>query len=240
MNFYGQGYAWHLPFRFPRFDIVTKTVTINKRVGFPYRIAADPFITKSVWNKVGLVNEGFYNHLPKLIKRYEEGKINTGIIYSISGTDDEIATMVKALNFVVRNNFIKLKGIELNYSCPNVKDNANITIPRSDKKLPLYLKLNARQNPYEYSGIERVKEIRLNSLSVGYGGVSGRLAQQENWEFIRKYHNNFKIAGASWVDEEDICTLYNMGVRSFGIGSVIMLNPLLVQKLEDIKDDLQL
>ena len=40
--------------------------------------------------------------------------------------------------------------------------------------------------------------------------------------------------------KEDICTLYNMGVRSFGIGSAIVLNPLLVQKLVDIGDDLEL
>ncbi len=124
-------------------------------------------------------------------------------------------------------------GIELNFSCPNVSDKDNKKIPQS--RHPLYLKLRWDQNPYDYD-LSKIKGIRLNTVPMYKGGVGGKPAQKYNWDFIKKYHHlqeqGISIAGASWLDIDNIRYLHDTyGITEFGIGSVILLNPIFVEKL---------
>ena len=126
---FGNGYIWHklLGFNFPSFPIITKTITLKPKTGYPYAII---LTGKSVFNHVGHHNLGFEYFLRN---HYRED-----LIVSISGTDDEIEYMVGVLD-----NY-KLGGIQLSFSCPNVQNNKNKLIPKSNHDL--YLKLNYLQD----------------------------------------------------------------------------------------------
>jgi len=94
--------------------IIVKGTTLRERQGNPYpRMAETP---SGMLNAVGLQNKGvkyFINHIYPTVK-----DINTNIIVNLSGStlDDyiEAAEMLNELDLI--------PGIELNISCPNVKE----------------------------------------------------------------------------------------------------------------------
>ena len=220
---YGEGYAWHSMFgSFPDFPIVTKTFTLKKKKGTPWKILWLPGIGESTWNKVALHNPGLEN----VVKDYDS--CFKDIIVSIHGTDGEIQVMCDTLDPC------DIKGIELNYSCPNVANKMNKRIPETDH--PLYLKLNYTQNPTHYD-LDRIERINLNSIPTRYGGISGKYAQQYNWKYIEKWREKIEtpISGCSWVCEDDIRYLHNvLKCEYIGIGSQMLTIPSLIQDLPEI------
>jgi dihydroorotate dehydrogenase (NAD+) catalytic subunit len=94
--------------------IVVKGTTLLHREGNPYpRMAETP---AGMLNAVGLQNKGvdyFINDIYPRIKGY-----NTGIFVNVSGStlEDYVATAEKL------NELTHIPGIELNISCPNVKE----------------------------------------------------------------------------------------------------------------------
>jgi len=212
MGLRGEGYWWHklVGFRPPPFPAVTKTLTLNRKVGLPFAILP---IGHSVYNRVSLHNPGYYEWL--LLWRPD-------LVVSLHGTDDEIAEMVRGLNRM------DCAGIELNFSCPNVRSPGNKRIPES--RHPLYLKLSHADDPHRYD-LSRVREIRLNSVPVRFGGVSGKGAQKANWAFIER-HRDLPVAGCSWTTRDDILRLHEYyGCTSFGIGAVMLVNRRLVTEI---------
>lgn len=211
---YGEGRSWHKYFNFPKFPIVTKTLTIKPKIGCPFAILKSG---KTVWNRVSLhnigIDEWYYKHYVC---------INDNIV-SIAGTDDEVQEMVKWLNN------IGAYSIELNFSCPNVKSFKNKRIPESHK--PLYLKLNHLQDPYDYD-LDKIIGIRLNSVPKFYGGISGKMAQQYNWPWIEKFNKEgLNVVGSSCVCVDDLKHMEAIGCKEIGIGSMILINPKLVEGL---------
>jgi hypothetical protein len=210
MGYGGEGYFWHKIFnlKFPKFSIVTKTITLKENRGYPYFVI---HLGNSVYNHNALDNKGFIYWL--------NNYYNSDLILSIHGTDDEIDKMV-----VEMENY-PLKGIELNYSCPNVKSPQNKKIPKS--KHDLYLKINCNQDPYFYE-LDKIKQIRLNSVPMFGGGISGKMAQKYNWDFIGRF-SELNIAGCSFINKNDIIKLHEYyGINDFGIGSVMLINPKLI------------
>jgi len=112
---YGTGRYWHKYYKFPKLNRVTKTITLEPKLGIPFAVIK---FGNSVWNKVGLHNIGmkkFYlDLLPELIL-YTDPE---DLIISLAGTDDDIDDMVR----IIDRGSIPVGGIELNFSCPNVKD----------------------------------------------------------------------------------------------------------------------
>ncbi len=94
--------------------IVVKGTTLHHREGNPYpRMAETP---SGMLNAVGLQNKGvdyFVNDIYPRIKHY---KTNTFVNVSGSTIEDYIATAEKI------NELDNIPGIELNISCPNVKE----------------------------------------------------------------------------------------------------------------------
>ena len=94
--------------------IFVKGTTIRERQGNPYpRMAETP---SGMLNAVGLQNKGvdyFIEHIYPTIK-----DIDTNIIVNVSGStiEDYVETAEKL------NSLIKIPAIELNISCPNVKE----------------------------------------------------------------------------------------------------------------------
>jgi len=218
---YGNGYWWHRFFNFPKLPLVTKTLTIVPKKGHRWAILPllIPCIGKSVFNKVALDNIGIYNWavLPDI-----------NVIVSIAGTDYEIQIMIKLLE-----NY-SIDGIELNVSCPNVKSYKNKIIPQTEH--PLYLKLNHKQDPYTYD-LDKIDGIRLNSVPLNIGittiGGSGKIAQKKNWGFIERYNKEgLNVAGCSFTSFDDIKRLEDLGCKEIGIGSIILTNPALVERIK--------
>ncbi len=212
---YGFGYKWHKKYNFPNYPRVTRTLTWNKRTGLPFAIVK---YGDSVWNRVSLHNIGIFNWLRDYIP-------GPNIIVSIVGYDAQIENML----YLFEDMKLNVGGVELNFSCPNVKDFNNVTVPKT--KFPLYLKLNHTQNPYNYD-LTNVAGIRLNSVPALIGGLSGKVAQKKNWEWIEKYiSGGLNIAGCSFTSIDDIMTLLKMGCKEIGIGSIIMTNPRLIEQI---------
>jgi len=214
MGYDGNGWFWHnfLKYKFPKYPFVTKTITLNPKRGISFAVIP---LGKSVWNKIMLRNPGIVYWIDNYYPKVENTK---DMIVSIHGTDEEIQEMCNLIDG------FDIKGIELNFSCPNVKNPRNKIIPKT--KHYLYLKLSYNQNPNIYD-MNRIKEIHLNSVNMFGGGVSGKLAQRYNWEFIKK-HNEFNVSGSSWVELDDIKRLEDIGCKNIGIGSVILTNPKLL------------
>jgi dihydroorotate dehydrogenase len=218
---YGYGYKWHYKYNFPSYPRVTRTLTWDKRTGLPFAIVK---YGESVWNKVSLHNIGIFNWLH--MYHYRPW---VNIIVSIAGYDAQIANML----YLFEDMKLNIAGVELNFSCPNIKGFNNVTTPKT--RFPLYLKLNHTQNPYDYD-LDNVAGIRLNSVPTLIGGLSGKAAQKKNWEWIEKYANDGfndgpSVAGCSFTSIDDIMTLSKMGCREIGIGSIIMTNPRLVEQI---------
>jgi len=212
MGFDSNGYWWHRYFNFPKFQTVTKTVTLDKKIGYPFAII---HLYNSIWNHVGLHNKGIVYWLNK--------QYNPNTILSIAGTDSKVQVICDLLEEV------ELAGIELNFSCPNVEHFANKRIPISRHKLQL--KLNCYQDPYQFD-LSKIERISLNSIPGFAGGLSGKLAQKKNWNFIKKFRREgLPIAGCSITRAEDIKKLEDLGCNEVALGSILLTNPWLVQNL---------
>lgn len=220
---YGKGYWWHRFFDFPKLPLVTKTLTIVPKKGHRWAILPSTFILpgigKSVFNKVALDNIGIY---------YWAVLPNINVIVSLAGPDEDIDLMVRWLK-----NY-SIDGIELNYSCSNVKSYNNKLIPKTEH--PLYLKLNHLQDPYAYD-LDRINGIRVNSVPLNIGittiSVSGKMAQKKNWEFIEKYNKEgLNVAGCSFTSVDDIKRLEDMGCKEIGIGAIMLIKPSLVERID--------
>jgi dihydroorotate dehydrogenase len=221
---YGEGRKWHKYYNFPKLPMVTKTLTWRPKIGIPFAILKNG---NSVWNRVGLHNIGFFNWFRKYYLEWSDD-FRKNIILSVAGTDRQIESMIEIFEAVDDWN---IGGIEINCSCPNVKSYHNIIIPKT--KIPLYLKLNHKQDPYDYD-LDNITGIRLNSVPKYFGGVSGKAAQKYNWVFIKKLnHEGLNISGCSVTSLDDIKTLEDLGCKDIGIGSIMLTNPSIVEGLGD-------
>ena len=93
--------------------IIVKGTTLNHREGNPYpRMAETP---SGMLNAVGLQNKGVDYFVEKIYPKIKD--INTNMIVNVSGSD--IESYVKTAERI--NELDKIPAIELNISCPNVK-----------------------------------------------------------------------------------------------------------------------
>lgn len=94
--------------------ILVKGTTLHKREGNPYpRMAETP---SGMLNAVGLQNKGVNYFVKQIYPRIKD--INTNIIVNVSGST--IDDYVKTAEII--NELDKIPAIELNISCPNVKE----------------------------------------------------------------------------------------------------------------------
>jgi len=217
---YGKGRWWHKFYNFPDFPRVTKTLTLVPILGSPFLVAR---IGKSVWNRVGLNNIG----ISKWIDEYKHYKKLDNIIVSLAGSDDDIEMMAEWVDI------LNIRGIELNFSCPNYMSFGNKKIPYS--RHPVYLKLNYCQRAEDYD-LDKVRGIRMNSMPAKYFGAwSGEKAQTVNWARVGLYNFlGINTAGCSFYDMKDIRMLEEwQGCKEIGIGSTILTNPRLVEGLKN-------
>jgi dihydroorotate dehydrogenase len=241
MGFYGEGYFWHKFYKFPNnFPVVSKTITLYKNKGLPFTILP---LGDSVWNKYGLHNDGMGMWLKKYADYVERKYYKQIDICSISGSFPELSSMIHTLS-----KYYNIRALEINLSCPNSNtDYDDIDLEKLFSKmdnltdLTIYLKVRYDFDVERIKGLP-VKRIHLNSVPGRYiGSWSGKKAQELNWGFIENYQGKPdipEIAGVSWVRRGDIHKLFDMGCKTFGIGSVILTNPKLVESLNFFRKSL--
>lgn len=93
--------------------IIVKGTTLHKREGNPYpRMAETP---SGMLNAVGLQNKGVYYFIEHIYPRIKD--IHTNMIVNVSGS--AIEDYVETASLI--NELVNIPAIELNISCPNVK-----------------------------------------------------------------------------------------------------------------------
>ncbi len=94
--------------------IIVKGTTLHKREGNPYPRMAE--VPSGMLNAVGLQNKGVEYFVKTIYPRIKN--INTNIIVNVSGSTVE--DYVKTAEYI--NELVNIPAIELNISCPNVKE----------------------------------------------------------------------------------------------------------------------
>ena len=93
--------------------IIVKGTTLHHREGNPYpRMAETPM---GMLNAVGLQNKGVHYFVDNIYPQIKD--INTNMIVNVSGSQDEYYAETAS----IINSLEKIPAIELNISCPNVK-----------------------------------------------------------------------------------------------------------------------
>ena len=252
LGYDGKGWPWEKPLYWTKildptkFTNVTRTLTLKPEKGNlkPY----NPFgvirlLKDGAVNAVGLNNPGINYFCDQIAPHINK---NIPIIPSIFGEPQELAIMTEKLN---RFDF---KGLEINASCPNTKTDIlnnsqkiidSCLIVREKTNLPIILKLSAAHNIKTIiPPIENIIDaISINSVPwniiypnkesplkhLGGGGVSGKLAQEINWNFMQEIIDISPtpvIAPSIW-DTKDIEITKNMGAKAFSFGTRFLLAP---------------
>jgi len=248
---YGQGY-WHEKWcTRPELygGVSTKTITLDPRQGF-YTNKYKPWqVLRKV--KGGWINAlGWYNcGIDDFIENYYQPDSATSLIVSIGGfARDEY------LGLVAKLNPLKIAGIELNFSCPNVhldflkEEDFEQTLQaiRGLSCHPLILKLSldsdmiSQAKSAEKVGINVLHAINtIKGATINYrngkfhlnnktGGISGKIlkpfALRAVYE-LRQEVNLPIIAGGGIFNLRDCQAFRHVGANAFSFGSVHLTRP---------------
>ena len=224
--------------------IVTKTVTIEPREG-----NKEPRIVKTpsgILNSVGLENPGIHEFMKDILPLF----MGLNVYVSIYGnTIDEFVYLASILNVAYN-----LKGIEINFSCPNINSPvfSNEKIKQIIKKiklvtdLPIIAKLSPSYNVIEAG--KSAQEAEINAISVmntipgmvidvknkkyalgnKVGGLSGPaikpIAVKLVHELVREV--NVPVIGIGGITcLEDALQFFMVGAKAIQVGSASINNP---------------
>lgn len=250
LAFDGKGWFWEYPLRWvglidPKlFTVVTKTLTYEPRRGnlkmyWPWGCVR--LIKGGAVNAVGLTNPGF-DWWCRTIGPTMDSKRLPIIVSVMQDTPERMERMANRLKG------FDIVGVELNASCPNTHDQAELiqneeAIVKSCKilyscsGLPVLLKLSVLHNLSLANKVSQwVEAFDVNSVPwkivfpdkpsplahLGGGGVSGKPAQPFVWGFTKKLVETTQVPviGCSIWEYEDIFHLSDMGVSAFSFGAV--------------------
>ena len=226
--------------------IIVKGTTLHKREGNPYpRMAETP---SGMLNAVGLQNKGvdyFVEHIYPRIK-----DIQTNMIVNVSGS--AIEDYVKTAEII--NELDKIPAIELNISCPNVKQ-GGMAFGVSAKGASEVVKLSPNVTDIteiaraaEESGADSVSlintllgmaidaERKRPILSTITGGMSGAavkpIALRMVWQ-VAKVVNIPVIGLGGIMDWKDAVEFMLAGATAIQIGTANFIDPAVTIKVED-------
>lgn len=238
------GYGWEGEKYFPNLEwgaVVSKTISLKERKGNPPpRIFEVP---EGMINRVGLQNCGLDNFLKRELPQIK--KLPYPVIVSIFGEKlKEWKLLVKILAAE------KVKAIELNLSCPNLKGEVLVRkgtkcvqIVRDLKaitSLPILAKINALDEPVELSrklkeaGVDAV--VCSNSLpaavihkgTIYKGGLSGPAIKPVVLRAVREIKENVDVdlaACGGITSRKDIEDYRIAGAKAFVFGSILLSKP---------------
>ena len=224
--------------------IIVKGTTLHKREGNPYpRMAETP---SGMLNAVGLQNKGveyFSNHIYPRIK-----DIQTHMIVNVSGS--AIEDYVKTAEII--NELDKIPAIELNISCPNVKQGGMafgvttkgvsevVQAVRSAYKKTLIVKLSP--NVTDIALINTLLGMAIDAerkrpiLSTVTGGMSGAavkpIALRMVWQVAKAV--NIPVIGLGGImNWKDAVEFMLAGASAIQIGTANFIDPAITIKVID-------
>lgn len=255
LGFDGKGWFWEQPSRWlgkidpSLFTIVTKTLTrwpIKGNLSMWHPWTCVKLLKGGVVNAVGLTNPGFdywFEHIAPKID-FTKSKI---VVSIMSDSIEDLVYMVGKLNELA------IVGIEINWSCPNVKGhnpkNSHLVIAGTlsvaeASKHPVLIKVGVTHDVETiiYAVREVAEAVNINSIPwpVVYpgvtsplaqfgsgGGVSGQVAQELNWELVDRIVkiNLVPVIGPSIWTQLDLHFLRNRRVDAFAFGSLFLRHP---------------
>ena len=275
LGFDGRGWWWEKPLvasgfiDLSLFTIVLRTLTLEPRL---YPVSNLSWIRPWTWlpwsslscvqflpdggvvNKVGLWNPGFDYWETEIAPWIKFDKLS--LVASIQGGRVGLVDMARRLN-----RFTKLKGIEVNVSCPNTghKDATQKVIEgvRAVKEVsshPVWLKLGADQmgsfrqiadgvcgyieafdlNSVPYARVFENKDpqnspvAKIGKPGSGAGGVSGKPAQEKNWEAVRElvlFGHGIPVIAPSVMEYEDLARVRALGAKAVSFGAIHCKTP---------------
>ena len=218
--------------------IIVKGTTLNHREGNPYpRMAETP---SGMLNAVGLQNKGvdyFVNHIYPKIK-----DIQTNMIVNVSGSD--IESYMKTAEII--NELSGIPAIELNISCPNVKQGgmafgvtakgANEVVKAVRKVYNKTLIVKLSPNVTDITEIARAVERRRPILSTITGGLSGAavkpIALRMVWQVSKAV--KIPIIGLGGImNARDAIEFLLAGATAVQIGTANFIDPTVSLKVID-------
>ena len=144
--------------------IIVKGTTLHKREGNPYpRMAETP---SGMLNAVGLQNKGVHYFVEHIYPRIKDIKTNMIVNVSGSAIEDYMETAA------IINELVNIPAIELNISCPNVKEGgiAFGQVPASAERITKAVKKVAKQ-PVIMKLSPNVTDITEMAKAVEAGGA---------------------------------------------------------------------
>ncbi len=235
------------------FTVVIKTLSYrpiigNQRWYNPFRAVRPLFdnqlLLNGVANAVSLSNPGYLRWREEVAPNVDFSWQRLVASVSPEGsTCEEFAEMVSDLGQL---GFV---AVEINTSCPNVAPQRAdevircVGIAREATKKPLILKVSAAQ---DVSRIIPAVEGKIDAVSInavpwdlvfperrsplahlGGGAVSGKLAQQRNWNLLRwiKTISDLPVIGPDVWDFSDIARLGELGADAWSFGALQLCFP---------------
>ncbi|MDD5290360.1 MAG: hypothetical protein PHT40_04175 [Patescibacteria group bacterium] len=233
------------------FTKILKTITFLPNEGHGY--TQIDFVKGGMVNAVGLKNPGFEWWLDNVgYKLPEEKESQRHLVLSLYS---QKPTRLRWFSEMLVDFKRRLVGVELNFSCPSApgfSDWKADMILKSyeamksyDHNLPVFCKLSAGQRKLVPEICRQAKGLidvfDINSVPwhmvfprqqspfahLGGGGVSGKIAQEVNWNFLRYLSNltDIPVIGPSIWDYEDIGRVRSYGAKAISFGSVFTCYP---------------
>ncbi len=245
------GYGWEIEEYFPGLNwgaITSKTITLKKREGNPPPRIFE--VQSGIINRIGLENCGlalfFKNELPKI------KNLPYPVIVSIYG---ETLSDWKLLTLALTQE--KVKAIELNFSCPNIKgkklteDIIRCTKVAVELKkithLPLIAKICALDKPVELciqlkkAGIDGIicsntfPAMTIYEKKCYNGGLSGQAIKSVVLKTVKEIIDavDIDVAACGGISsKKDIEDYRCAGANVFVIGSILLSEPDIINELK--------
>ena len=219
--------------------IIVKGTTLHKREGNPYpRMAETP---SGMLNAVGLQNKGVHYFVEHIYPRIKD--IKTNMIVNVSGS--AIEDYVKTAEII--NDLVNIPAIELNISCPNVKQGGMafgvtakgaeevVKAVRSVYKKTLIVKLSPNVTDMAVDA-ERKRPI----LSTVTGGMSGAavkpIALRMVWQVAKAV--KIPVIGLGGImNWKDAVEFMLAGASAIQIGTANFIDPAITVKVAEGIDD---
>ena len=211
--------------------IIVKGTTLNPRQGNDYPRMAET--ASGMLNCVGLQNKGvdyFCEHIYPQIK-----DIDTNMIVNVSGSSPEDYAECAARIDALEN----IPAIELNISCPNVKDGGmafGVTCVGAASVVKAVRKRYHKTLINTLMGMAIDIEKRKTLLSINTGGLSGPcvkpVALRMVWQVAKAV--NIPVIGLGGISTaEDAIEFLMAGATAIEIGTANFLDPAVSIKVRD-------
>ena len=243
---YTEAYSPYLDFR-KLGALVTKAVTLEPREGNPPPRLVE--VENGIINCVGLQNNGLAYFLETelpVLKTY-----NVPVIVNVAGaTEDDYSQVVSGLDTAAG-----VAGIELNISCPNVKEGCLafgsdpvitervVALVRAKTRLPLIVKLTPNVDDITViaqaavrGGVDALSLINTVKAEAGgvSGGLSGPVIRPLALQLLKQVRAAVAIPliGIGGISSrEDVQAFLDAGATAVQIGTAALIRPWILEEL---------